>query len=304
VNGVRKISGLLLLIPLLVLAIAGTPAIAPGATTLSLDPSGTVGLGPGEYFSVNVKITDVTDLGGYEFQLSYDSSLLHVTAVTVVEDWFAPAVVWKKVICSGFVSLIVTLPMGTVVGIDGSGVVATIDFTVDGEGMTPLDLHDTILADPWANPIMHQVADGAFANVALPQLWIKDKGAAGGGMYPEWHVGEPGTPQTLYARIVNTGDVGSYIRVKVTVYNYPAGKWPILTNTAWIPPKAAHNVTVTLTAEFTETYTTGVYYVSGTIEFSLDGTLYILYSAFEDIIGGRGTTRDVPGNDATKFKVQ
>jgi len=305
VKRVKKINGLLLLIPILALVFVSipVPVKAPEVPTISLDPSGTVNVNPGDPFSVNLMISDVTDLGGYECKLSYDKTLLHVTLITIVTDWFGPTVkVWVKQNLPGLVRLVVTLPLGTVVGVDGSGVVATIDFMVDGSGMTPLDLKDTILADPWAVPFVHYAADGVFANVPLPQLWIKDKGAQGGGMWPEWHVAAPGTLQTLYARIVNLGDVGSYMRVEIAVYNPMAGRFILLTNAGWIPPKSPQETTLTVTADFTDTGTEGVYYVSGTVQFSLDGNLWANYAALEPVLGGRGTTRDVPGNDATKFK--
>jgi len=303
VKRVRKINGLLLLIPLLALAFVSMPVKSPEVATMSLDPAGFVGLAVNTPFSTNVMISDVTNLAGYEFKLSYDSSLLHVTGITIVTDWFGPDVsIWKQTNVAGLVWLIVTLPLGTVVGVDGGGIVATIDFVVDAEGLTLLDLHDTLLGNPWAEPIIHHAADGAFANVPLPILWIKDKGAQGGGMWPEWHVAAPGTLQILYARIVNTGDMGCYIKVAVNVYSPMAGGFPVETNTAWIDPKGPQEVTQTVTVEFTNTWTEGVYYVSGTILFSLDGSLWVPYSAFEAVIGGRGTTRDVPGNDATKFK--
>ena len=140
-----------------------------GAPAISVVPSAVVDetLGPGESFSVDIVISDVTNLGGYEFQLSFDSSLLHVTDVTVVTDWFAPVKIWKKIFNSGLVWPVVTLPEGTVVGVDGTGTVATIDFTVDDYGTTVLDLHDTLLGDPFADPISHQTNDGFFTNNPL-----------------------------------------------------------------------------------------------------------------------------------------
>ena len=296
---------------MILLSIITVNTYSSDATAISMQPAGVVDetLGPGQSFTVDIVISDVTNLGGYEFTLSYSTSVLTTSAadVTIVTDWFSPdgIKVWTKKVDDtlGYMRLVVSLPLGTMVGIDGSGTVVTIKFTVDDYGTTVLDLHDTMLGDPWAVPIIHGASDGFFANVPLPQLWIKDKGAQGGGMWPEWHVADPGTPQTLYARIVNTGDAGCYIKVKVNVYSPNVGSLsPVSTGQAWIPPKEAHNVTVTLTADFTDTHTTGVYYVSGTIEFSLDEVVWVQYSALEDIIGGRGTTRDVPGNDATKFK--
>jgi len=54
--------------------------------------------------------------------------------------------------------------LGTFVGIDGSGTVVTIDFTVDDYGTTILDLNNTLLGDPFAEPIIHETNDGFFRN--------------------------------------------------------------------------------------------------------------------------------------------
>jgi len=85
-----------------------------------------------------------------------------------VTDWFSPdgIRVWKKEVDDtlGYVRIIVTLPLGSLVGVDGSGTVVTIKFTVDTVGTTVLDLNNTLLGDPFAEPISHSANDGFFSN--------------------------------------------------------------------------------------------------------------------------------------------
>jgi hypothetical protein len=299
VRGKKTLASVIPLV-LIVLTLAAIPSAYAGTAMISIDPSATLDVMTGYGFSVNIYISDVLDLGGWEVQLDYDTTLLTATDVTLLTDWFGPDVFpWKVAIndAAGNIHCIVTLPLGTMEGIDGSGAVATIDFTVEGTGLTVLDLHGTLLGDPEAKPIMHTAMDGFFANVPVPQLWIEGKGAMGGGVYPEWHVNVPGTTQTLYSRIVNTGDAGAYVKAIFKVYAPGVGTWMIESNVAWLDPKPLVE-SVTVSAIFTETDTECLYYVSGSLLFSLDGMVWAEYRALEPAVGGDGTARDI----ATKFK--
>ena len=158
-------------------------------------------LGPGSSFSVDIVISDVTNLGGYEYTLSYDSSIVHVTNVAIVAEWFGPEVVaWKNTLDDGLVWLIVTLPTGTSVGVDGGGTVAKIDFAVDDYGTTVLDLDDTLLGDPFATPIAHQTSDGFFTNKPS----IHDVAVVGVTALPT--AVSQGDPVYITATVENRGD--------------------------------------------------------------------------------------------------
>ena len=142
-------------------------------TTISVEPPAIVDdtLGPGSSFSVNITISNVTNLGGYDFMLNYSTAVLTTSSadVTVVTDWFTGPKgikVWKKVVDDtlGYVRLWVTLGLGTVTGVDGSGTVATIKFTVDALGTTVLDLNNTFLGEPLGEEISHGASDGFFTN--------------------------------------------------------------------------------------------------------------------------------------------
>jgi len=52
--------------------------------------------------------------------------------------------------------------MGYVSGVDGDGTLATVSFTVQTKGATPLDLYDTKLRSGGLNPIEHNVEDALF----------------------------------------------------------------------------------------------------------------------------------------------
>jgi len=159
-----------LLLLIIILFTTMMQVTADPATTISVEPSSIIDetKEPGSSFSVDIVITDVTDLGGYEFKLSYDTSVLSVIRVVVVNetDFFYESYVWTKrhKDAEGYIWLVVTLPLGTLQGVDGTGTVVTIDFTVDDLGETVLDLYDTKLGTPLVEPITHEAIDGIFDN--------------------------------------------------------------------------------------------------------------------------------------------
>ncbi len=297
----KKIKNLAFVVSLFVVAMSlmYLPAIAPVETTMALDPA-EVQASPGESFSVDVVVSNVVDLGGWEFTLKFDADVATCTGVTVVETWFGPTFVWTSDIFGGYIHYVVTLPLGSTVGIDGSGVVATIDFVAKA-GSTVLDLQNTGLGEiVTAAPIPHEAIDGSV-NLP-PELFIEGAGAHGGGVYPLWHVNVAGAVQTLYSRIVNYGEFEVYVKVKFTVYAPGIATWIVESNVETAYPKLVEPFveSVTVSADFTDTEYTTSYFVSGALYFSVDGTNWNFYGPFEDIVGGDGTARDI----ATKFKTQ
>ena len=116
------------------------------AATVYVDPtSQDVSAGP---FTVDINVTNVDDLYGWEFKLYYDTTILTATSVTgngtgkilqsgqffVHERNDTTGLVWAS--CS---------LTGDVPGVSGSGDLATITFTLDGSGTSQLDLNPTKL---------------------------------------------------------------------------------------------------------------------------------------------------------------
>lgn len=170
---------LLLILALVTTAMASlSPVTANPATSISLDPSAVAGIEytPGTTFDVNVTVTDVTDLFGYEFKLAYDTTLLTATSITPGAFFPTPNTnpndgnAWLLVDeindGLGYVWYAVTLDAGTSSGISGDGILLTISFVVDPDalGGTVLDLFDTTLSASSGTDIVHEVYDGAFTN--------------------------------------------------------------------------------------------------------------------------------------------
>jgi len=129
--------------------------------TISVVPL-TVTASIGENFSINVNISNVLDLYGWEFRLSWNATLLD--AVSAVEGPFLKAkgqtfFTYKINNTVGYVLVDCTL-LGIVPGVSGNGTLATVGFYVKGRGESILDLHNTTLLNSLEQPIIHVAVDG------------------------------------------------------------------------------------------------------------------------------------------------
>ena len=164
----------LVLIAITALTLIPILATATGSTTVSVDPSSLTGVLPGSTFSVDIVVTDVTDMYGYEFKLNYDTRVLTATAISLVGNILEPGYFpWKQEIndaltpVTGRVWCAVTQELGAVGGVSGSGLLATITFSVDALGVSDLDLYDVELRDPDGALITTEVSDGYFSTYPI-----------------------------------------------------------------------------------------------------------------------------------------
>jgi hypothetical protein len=139
------------------------------STVLSLEPK-TVQSTIRQDFTVNVSISNVSDLYGWQLELSWNSSLLNVE--NIIEGpmlksggnstFFSP--VMNNGV--GNLSALCTrrLSFGlNVTGESGNGTLMTIQFEVIGSGACDLNLYDTQLLDSNLREISHTVEDGHFS---------------------------------------------------------------------------------------------------------------------------------------------
>ena len=145
------------------------------STGVFLDPpSQTVGA-VGDHFTVNVSISDVSNLYGYELKIYYNSTLLNGTRVT--EGSFlrsGGSTFWDPVNFTDHYNLtegvlyIADLLTANVPGMSGGGVLATIEFKSIALGSCVLHLEDVKLSDPTPSQISHVDSDGAVT--VVPEL--------------------------------------------------------------------------------------------------------------------------------------
>lgn len=259
-------------------------------TVVYVDPS-LSSAAPGETFDIYVTASDVVDLFLAEFYLSWDPPLLYTDVDSINVGDIAPfmefMIIEEVNNAEGWLQVTVGRPIGVKEGLSGTVQLAKITFLVEGEGSCALHISDDRLLDTDGIDMLHTTEDGYFTNVYLT-LWIRKHG---GRIYPEWHSGTVGQLQTLYAKIVNTGTSGAYVRVNFTIYTSTDEVY-LLSNELSTEPGGR----VTVSAEFTPTIA-GTHFVKGVLQFSFDGAEWTNYQEVQETFGGEGVSRD----PATKF---
>ena len=118
----------------------------------------------GENFTIEVKVSNVTDLYGYEFHLRWNSTLLDCVEVSegpFLKSGGSTFFTYKINNTKGSIVVDCTL-IGNVQGVDGTGTLATVKFYIETIGECPLDLYDTILINSIEESIVHSAIDGYF----------------------------------------------------------------------------------------------------------------------------------------------
>ncbi len=134
------------------------------ATTIYVDPP-TITAEVSQKFLINISISDVTDLYGWEFKLRWNPALLEALNITegsflksYSDTFFAININNTE----GTLKAVCTL-MGSIPGVNGSGTLATVEFEIENEGECILNLFDTKLVNSAVQSIEHTVIDGYFS---------------------------------------------------------------------------------------------------------------------------------------------
>ena len=118
----------------------------------------------GEKFTIEVKVSDVIDLYGYEFHLRWNSTLLDCVEVNegpFLKSGGSTFFTYKINSTEGCMVVDCTL-LGDVQGVSGNGTLTTIKFYIKKTGECLLDLYDTILLNSAEQAIEHSTTDGYF----------------------------------------------------------------------------------------------------------------------------------------------
>lgn len=146
-------------------------SMASSFTSVSVEPRVITGLEIGNSFTINITVTNVTDLYAWQFILYYKSSILNATGKTEGPFLKRGAPTFFNVAnftdnynaTHGMISLAATRLAPSEEGIDGTGVLATVTFMTKAYGNSPLHLTETLLIDsavPFGKKISHEVHDG------------------------------------------------------------------------------------------------------------------------------------------------
>ncbi len=146
-----------------------TPTLIPGTTAMVIDPASQEVV-VGDYFTVDVRVDNVNNLGAYEFTLQFDPELIDY--VTVTDGDFLGST-GRVVFCPNPITDVGTVRFGCVSsdggtpGASGSGQLAQVVFQAVAPGTSPLDLPMVALADPWGEEIYAAVAGGSVSVSAV-----------------------------------------------------------------------------------------------------------------------------------------
>lgn len=167
-NTIKKNNSSLIFKPvfLLLVLVSGSSFLAElsvsATTTVYIYPSSSTAE-VGQTFFIDVKISGVVDLYGWEFKLGWNPNLLNVT--DVIEGSFLKqggSTFFSKKINNtvGYILVDCTL-LGSVLGVNGNGTLATFRFYAKREGISALHLYDTKLVNSQEQPISHTKTDGS-----------------------------------------------------------------------------------------------------------------------------------------------
>ena len=141
--------------------------VSAASTVVSVDPA-TSNVTGGAPFSVNITVTDVTNLTSWQFNLYYLNSVLTCTNVSEGPflksgggTYFGFSIVNNYNSTTGYAQVYCTL-LGMTAYVNGSGVIATVNFQSISAGSTPLHLDDILLGDTAIppNPMPYTTTDG------------------------------------------------------------------------------------------------------------------------------------------------
>ena len=147
-------------VPLLLLLVVLGIATAAAQTVTVSSPTASVG----ETFTVDVNVSGVTNLAGFQFDIKYDPSVISFVSVEkgdAISDW---AYIFSNPVASDEIRIVATAFTGT--PLTGSGVIAKLKFTAVAAGSSTLDINDGKLSDTSAKPISASWVDGSVTVTA------------------------------------------------------------------------------------------------------------------------------------------
>jgi len=232
----------------LALTFATPAALAPVTPILAAEEIENTALVPGSTVTANITITDVEAMLGYQIWLSWDPTILTITAVSTE---FPFTYDWGTFIGDGYLYMVYSFPLPEKDGFYSAepGVpktLAIITFTVKGYGFCALDLYNTIVIHISEAPITHIVSDGYFLNVPVERRADLAHRRADA-QHPVWYLNKWAT-NTLTGYVKNIGTVPTKVKV---VFSLTDGMTTslITTNEDTVNPGHVVKVSVTLTPD-------------------------------------------------------
>jgi hypothetical protein len=140
-------------------------AFADGSAVVSIDPTSST-IAVSGTASIDVDISGVTDLYGYQFDVLFGASTVSATSeteggflATGGTTFFIPGTIDNV---GGSVTATADTLIGAISGVDGSGTLAVLTFTGLAPGMTSIDLANVFLLDSNFNSIDFTTQDASL----------------------------------------------------------------------------------------------------------------------------------------------
>jgi hypothetical protein len=209
---------------LMVCSIVAFPScLATSQAIVAVDPK-EKNVKVGQVFTVNVNITSVSELVGFDFCLSYNKTILEI--VKVDEGQFLKNVGPTFVInltTEGCVWLVVVLynPDGLMLSANGSGILATITFKARTEGKTLLDLHSI---NPYKPNEVKLAKDPPESVVPIPNVALDGYVVVSNSSDPDPPADPPSDSSAEKSPDINTDgkvDIRDVTIVAKAYYSYP-----------------------------------------------------------------------------------
>jgi hypothetical protein len=265
-------------IVLSMMSTALAPPAPPPLPLMSMSPA-THSYNPGDSFTIDVNIQDVTDLFSYEVKVGYNPGILHMASIAegpfVKDQTTSPlGTLWSTIQGVDFVYA-VCVTLGKYPGVSGSGKLFSVTFNVIDLGECDLDLYDSIMLDSTGALIPHDVADGFFstphaANLVRRSAWpehhhfVISKDEDFDGTYAN---------QTLNGKVKNIGTIDMLVKVVFDIMQDDTYITSVSSDATLVTP----DTIVQLSANFKVSSTdAGKYYASARAYYSWSGNYYHL----------------------------
>lgn len=172
--------------------IATWPLVSSATPILSIDPPSQEA-NVGATFSLDVSVANVTDLFAYEFAVAFDPSVLAAQSITEGvflssggSTFFIPGTIDNV---GGLISFNANSLIGAISGVNGSGVLAQVNFSTIGVGSSPVNLSGVTLLD------------SAFQDISVNSIASSVQVQGSGGKVPE--------PASLWLIALGIGCLGT-----------------------------------------------------------------------------------------------
>jgi hypothetical protein len=223
---------------------------------------------PPAAFKINVTLTDVEDLYGYEFKLTFDQKLLTCLQVNVIELFnetnYTPNMQIDNI--KGFIIVNVTYyPPAVPLNIYTPTPIVNIKFRVKAIGACNLTLCETKLVNSLGQPIYHEVHSGFF------QSLIRDIAILN--LYADPTAVFQGRETNITVTVRNDGNITETFTIKI----YYNNNLITTVNVTDLPPN--ENTTVTITW-LTKNINFGVYTIKAEVppvpyEFNTSNNVFV-----------------------------